>query len=56
MNMSPKDISSATGLSIDEINDIDLNWTAWLLWQSYGADLFMRLIGRRNNTDIIGYL
>jgi predicted transposase/invertase (TIGR01784 family) len=25
MNMSPKDISSATGLSIDEINDIDLN-------------------------------
>jgi predicted transposase/invertase (TIGR01784 family) len=25
MNMSTKDISSATGLSIDEINDIDLN-------------------------------
>jgi predicted transposase/invertase (TIGR01784 family) len=25
MNMSPKDISSATGLSIDEINNIDLN-------------------------------
>jgi hypothetical protein len=25
MKMSPKDISSATGLSIDEINDIDLN-------------------------------
>jgi hypothetical protein len=25
MKMSPKDISSATGLSIDEINGIDLN-------------------------------
>jgi predicted transposase/invertase (TIGR01784 family) len=25
MKMSPKDISSATGLSIDEINNIDLN-------------------------------